>query len=388
VERERALVAELRGLDAATLAARESGAHVLPGSERRERLAAELDETWATIDAPDYVAARRGDALDILGIREVVFGGRPGTTVLSLFLLEDQTALFHADRGGFGVQRVPVGRGAWRDALRRFQRELPGSFGEDLLPPTWEAPLRPLLDAASAHADGASEVVLVPHGEAHALPWGYLAREWPGRPAVTTVPSLGILARLRMRPPAASEGAFVAGNPTGDLPDAEAEAVAVGEALGVDAVLGPSATTDALDTAAPDARTVHLACHAAFDTNSPLDSHVLLSDGHWSARHALGGHLDADLVVLSACETGRYGALAGDEVAGLAQAFLYAGARAVVVSLWRVSDAAAADFMRVFHEIHSSGGARAAAMQRAAEAVRAEREHPWYWAAFALVGDN
>ena len=179
------------------------------------------------------------------------------------------------------------------------------------------------------------------------------------------------------------------GNPTGDLAHAEAEARAVAAALGVKPLLGPAATRAALTTAVGQARLIHLAAHATFDYASPLDAQddFVLADGAWTARDALAARMDADLAILSGCDTGGVEALAGDELAGLSQAFLHAGARALVVSLWPVDDAATARFMRSFHEHRLAGHEITGALAAAAAEIRRTRPHPWFWAGFTAVGD-
>jgi CHAT domain-containing protein len=231
-------------------------------------------------------------------------------------------------------------------------------------------------------AGDAERVVLVPHRQAHAIPWGMLV-DVP----VATVPSLAVLDRVRRRGPNRRAGAAVLGNPTGDLPHAETEAQRVADMLGCDVLLGPAATRAALEEAAGRVASLHIAAHAAYGDESPLDSYVKLHDGRWSAREALGARLDADLVFLSACETALAGALAGEELAGLVQAFLHAGARALVVSLWPVPDAATARLVVGFYERRKAGAQIADALAGAAASLRAELPHPWYWAAFEAVGD-
>jgi CHAT domain-containing protein len=101
--------------------------------------------------------------------------------------------------------------------------------------------------------------------------------------------------------------------------------------------------------------------------------------------------LDCDLVVLSACKTGRGQLVTGEGIVGLARAFLYAGARSVAVSLWDVSDAATAQLMSDFyrHLVASSSGALAL-RQAKLEALRSSRamRHPYYWAPFVIVGTS
>jgi CHAT domain-containing protein len=95
--------------------------------------------------------------------------------------------------------------------------------------------------------------------------------------------------------------------------------------------------------------------------------------------------LQADLVVLSACDTGR-GRITGDGVVGLTRAFLSAGADTVIVSLWQVPDDATAALMVAFYEALAETGDKAAALQQAMVATRAQFPDPRNWSAFVLVG--
>ena len=128
---------------------------------------------------------------------------------------------------------------------------------------------------------------------------------------------------------------------------------------------------------------------------TPPDQATEADDGYLSASEAAQLKLDAEFVVLSACNTaasdGRPG---GEGLSGLARAFFYAGARSVMVSHWEVSDAATTTLITAtFADLdrHSAGdpGVRARALQAGIRAVRAERRwaHPAYWAAFTLVGE-
>lgn len=128
---------------------------------------------------------------------------------------------------------------------------------------------------------------------------------------------------------------------------------------------------------------------------TPPDQATEADDGYLSASEAAQLRLNAEFVVLSACNTaasdGRPG---GEGLSGLARAFFYAGARSVMVSHWEVSDAATTTLITAtFADLdsHAIGdpGVRARALQAGQRAVRAERRwsHPAYWAAFTLVGE-
>jgi len=128
---------------------------------------------------------------------------------------------------------------------------------------------------------------------------------------------------------------------------------------------------------------------------TPPDQATEADDGYLSASEAAQLRLDAEFVVLSACNTAAsHGRPGGEGLSGLARAFFYAGARSVMVSHWEVSDAATTTLITsTFADLDDSRagdpGVRARALQAGVRAVRAERRwaHPAYWAAFTLVGE-
>jgi CHAT domain-containing protein len=143
-------------------------------------------------------------------------------------------------------------------------------------------------------------------------------------------------------------------------------------------------------------RIVHFAAHGVIDLEHPELSGIALSmvdergrsrDGFLSAYEIYRLRLSADLVVLSACETALGREVRGEGVVGLTRAFFHAGARRVLVSLWKVEDQATAELMREFYVGLSSGLPPAEALRRAQDALRQKRQAPHYWAGFVLQGD-
>jgi CHAT domain-containing protein/Tfp pilus assembly protein PilF len=188
------------------------------------------------------------------------------------------------------------------------------------------------------------------------------------------------------------------------------EADAIRARLGAadsDVLMGLQASEAAVKAASAkgllaQARYVHFATHGilGLDTGQP-PALVLSLVGNDGARDEDGGvndgflrldevtrlHLNADLVVLSACETGRGRLYAGEGVIGLARAFLYAGSRGVVCSLWAVDDRETAGFMARLYGGLKDGQAAADALRAAKlEMIRAGKP-PVYWAPFILIGE-
>lgn len=255
--------------------------------------------------------------------------------------------------------------------------------------------------------DGQAPLVLVPHKSMLLVPWAALPdREGKALAELhplAVVPSLGVLRYTGQKAAAAAaSGALVVGNPQmpnwkgqplPQLPGAEAEARAVAAALGQAGtvlLVGAKATESAVRAAAVGKRYLHLASHGVARDDAPGDSFVALAagdqDGLLTAAEVFDLQLRADLVVLSACQTGL-GKISGDGVLGLGRAFLYAGTPRVLVSLWNVPDEPTALLMGAFYAALKAGTPPAEALQQAQLQTRSRFAQPSAWAAFVLVGE-
>ena len=146
-------------------------------------------------------------------------------------------------------------------------------------------------------------------------------------------------------------------------------------------------------------RYVHFATHGYLDTTTPSLSAIVLSlvneqgkaqDGFLRAHDIYNLHLPAELVVLSACETGLGKDVRGEGLDGITRGFMYAGARRVIVSLWNVNDKATAALMkRLYTEMLRDNRTPAAALRAAQiEMLRLRQwQSPYYWAAFVMQGE-
>jgi CHAT domain-containing protein len=146
-------------------------------------------------------------------------------------------------------------------------------------------------------------------------------------------------------------------------------------------------------------RVVHFATHALVNAKHPSLSGLLLSlvdeegkpqDGFLSLNEIYNLNLPADLVMLSACQTAMGKEMRGEGLIGLTRGFMYAGARRVVASLWKVDDAATAELMKRFYRGLFRHGLRPAAALRAAQLEMSQHRlwnQPFYWAGFVLQGE-
>lgn len=184
------------------------------------------------------------------------------------------------------------------------------------------------------------------------------------------------------------------------LPGTKGEVVSISDLFPSDrrrVYLGRAATEDALKRESLiQCRRLHFATHGLIDERFPSRSGILLTldqdpaeDGFLDVEEIAGLEMQCELVVLSACQTGRGRLTGGEGLVGLARAFLYAGARSVVVSLWSVSDISAANFMRRFYRHLAAKETPVASLrQTKLEMIGSDKpeRHPFYWSPFLIVG--
>ena len=285
-----------------------------------------------------------------------------------------------------------------------------GSSGLDSL---WRTPLRQLHQdliapvEASGLLAGKTRLTIVPHAELHYLPFAALLggsgreRFLVERFQLMVTPSASVWLALGSRAPGHSASGILAFAPaTRDLaglaPGSRGDRAAGRKQLSV--VVGTAATEAAFRRDAPGRRVIHLATYGVLNKQNPLFSFVALApdgdnDGRLEVHEVFGLDLAADLVVLSACQTGvGSGALtdvpAGDDWIGLSRAFLSAGAARVMATLWPVQDRASAALMERFYKEYVVGADPGRALAVAQRALLAEpaTASPYYWAGFELVG--
>jgi len=164
--------------------------------------------------------------------------------------------------------------------------------------------------------------------------------------------------------------------------------------------LGEEATEERAKGLGKEVRYVHFACHGLLDERFPLNSALALTvpedpkEGQengllqaWEVFERV--RLDAELVTLSACETGLGKEMGGEGLVGLTRAFQYAGARSVLASLWSVSDESTVGLMKGFYGGLKAGKGKDEALRDAQLGLLkdARTAHPFHWAPFQITGD-
>lgn len=244
-------------------------------------------------------------------------------------------------------------------------------------------------------------ILVVAHGALHYVPFNALhdgSRFLVESYSIRMLPAATVLGFLK---PGRAEkaGALLAfGNPdlgdkTFDLPFAEKEAESVANMIpGSKALLRRNASKRAFLKYSSDFQFLHIASHGTFEADKPLASSLLLApdgtdDGRLTVSDLYSMRVEADLVTLSACDTGLGKIVSGDDVVGLTRGFLYAGTRTIVASLWAVDDRATGELMTAFYQSLAKRVGKREALRSAQIDYLKSRPHPFFWAAFQLTGN-
>ena len=181
------------------------------------------------------------------------------------------------------------------------------------------------------------------------------------------------------------------------LPYAKEEVEMIGRILNTAPLTGRDATKDEVLKRLSSVALIHIAAHGrmekgeiALAPSTPIETQVPKeADYLLKMSDVLNTRLRARLVVLSCCHSGR-GEIKAEGVVGIARAFLGAGARSVLVSLWAIDDEATMEFMKIFYTHLMEGRSASEALNRAMKSMRESDEfrEVKYWAPFVLIGDD
>jgi CHAT domain-containing protein/Tfp pilus assembly protein PilF len=386
---------------------------------------------------PKYATLQYPEPLDLKGVQQAL---NEGTLLLAYSVDEDETYLFAVTKTNLQLYPLKVSDKELHERVKTFRSALAEQkdFVEDACQ-LYDWLIRP----AQAQVDKAQRVLICPDGPLYTLPFAALVKgeieklgnEGNGRgrryfvemKPLHTIVSMTVYAELRKQSSSFNTPTLqhsntptllALGDPAYDatpetvkqdfrkrggkkltrLPNTRKEVEAITNLYGKQAskYLSKEANETVAKQESGKAKILHFACHGVLDNFDPLASALALTpdgkkeDGMLRAYEVIQNmRLNADLVVLSACETGLGKETKNEGIVGLTRAFQYAGAKSVVVSLWNVADVSTTPLMTEFYRQLKSSQSKDEALQAAQLALLRGRDykHPSHWAAFVLVGD-
>jgi len=245
-----------------------------------------------------------------------------------------------------------------------------------------------LLEPLEISKRGRERITIVPYGILHYLPFHLLhdgSRYLIENYEVVTLPSASLITRSS---PRRSSGALIISHSwDGRLPHTLSEAQIVQSLFGGVLHAEDAATRTVLQ--AKPTQLLHIATHGQYRLDQPDLSFLQLADGQLYADDLLQHDLSYELVTLSGCETGQANVAADEELIGIGRGLLYAGAGALILSLWQVADTTTLTLMERLYAALYAGHSKAAALREAQLFILQQdrRLHPAMWGAFQLIGD-
>lgn len=309
-------------------------------------------------------------------------------------------------------QAMEMGTGT--DMMSLSLDGLPVAQSPDHLSQLHQVLINPIADLLPKNAD--ERVIFIPHRELFMVPFPALEGEdgpLIARHTMLTAPSIQLLHYTEQRRkqllqspqkalvvgnpdmPHLSPGIDLPAEPLLPLPGAEQEAVEIASLLDTSPLTGAEATEALVTKRMSKAPVIHLATHGLLEELKHLGFSIpgaialtpstQQNDGLLTTSEILNLDLQAELVVLSACNTG-VGTITGDGVIGLSRALMASGAPSLIVSLWAVPDAPTANLMTEFYTHWQQNPDKAQALRHAMLKTREQHPDPRDWAAFSLMG--
>jgi CHAT domain-containing protein len=344
----------------------------------------------------EFASLQGGAAFGIDEIREVL---TPQTTLLEYYQARGQIYACVLTRERLDV--VPIASAV---IVRKLLRLLQFQLSKVALGPNYLGAKEPPRGATDSHLAElytilvapvrnrlqTEHLVIVPHDLLHYLP--FHALNDGGQALIDTfslsyAPSASVYRLCCMKRPPSEGKALIMGVPDSRAPFIAEEIDAVAKTFpGARVFLGEEASAERLVAYGSTSPFVHIATHAQFRRDNPMFSSVRLGSGPFSVIDLYQLRLSAELVTLSGCSTGLNAIVGGDELLGLVRGLLYAGAAAVLLTLWDTHDVSAAAFMESFYKHLKTSPNKAGAVRLAMLEIRERYPHPYYWAPFTMIG--
>jgi CHAT domain-containing protein len=358
--------------------------------ERLQSQYQQLDAEVAT-HAPRLNHLTRSEPASLATLQKIL--AADGSELIAYLTLDSQLLIWHVSPTTLTLRSVFLPRSELKRKIATLRESLVDpthAYDRNMSHQLYLYLLSPILDQI-----GSKHLVIVPHEDLYYLPFqalyqgtgkGYLGANYE----ITYAPSASILTSLPSAQPLGDPTLLAAADPS--LGFAPSEVKALGDRFTGTILTDKLITESSLKASVAGKQLVHLAVHGSFVADEPLLSYLNLKadsadDGRLTAAEMYGLPLDtARLVALSACETGSIKATHANEVLGMTRGLLFAGADALLLSSWKIDDAATASWMQAFYddvETHTPAHASMTAIKTLAN--NPAFQHPYYWSPFLLV---
>jgi len=338
-------------------------------------------------------------------------------TMVEYFVAKEKTFIFTVTKDRINVAEISISRKSLFSQVNQLRLSITNNDNENsqiIAEKLYEELIAPVYKYLKS-----SELIVVPHSVLHYLPYSALVHKGKyliENYTLTYLPSATVMKYISLGTENSQKSILAVGNPylgkpELDLPAAEYEVKQIKEIYpSTQIFLKKDANRTNISSGINDKRIIHFASHGEYNELFPLQSALRLSpvgadDGRLTTTDILSFNLSAEMVVMSACQTGLGKLTMGDEVIGLNRAFLFAGASSVVSSLWNVNDEITALLMSHFYR-NIQTMSKSEALQKAQLAILKSRvkdnrersikfqnksknidpSHPFFWAAFVLTG--
>lgn len=313
-----------------------------------------------------------------------------GTVILEYYISDNHLILFQVRNNKVRAVEIPIDLDKIRYLADRFRKDIINRRDNAAV----AKQLYDYLIAPAKEIVAANHLIIIPHGPLHYLPFQALYdgnRYLIERYAISYAPSATVLKFTEAKAAMGNNRMLIAGNPTLDLAFAEKEAKSIAAIFPDTTLLSRKKATESyIKGHGGEFDFIHLATHGEYNETMPLQSRILLgsddkNDGFLTMAELFSLKWQADLVSLSACETGLSKHKSGDELIGLQRGLMFAGTRSVLSSLWPVDDEATGVLMTAFYK-HLKTLPKRKALQKAQVETMQAFGHPYFWAAFNLSG--
>lgn len=356
----------------------------------------ELNKLYDDLEklVPEYVDLRRGKSLTMKSIKSLLRRMEGNRAFVEYYITTNKVFVFIMKTQDTKpmVKQIDIDTNLILQSLNKYDSEVVHYYAMEGIKETWYEKIVCIVKPVLDEVKGCKIAYFVLHKLLHYIPFHAILID--GNRLIEYIPvaftpSLSVLIYSQgdeSEPKSCLSIGYTKNE--NEREDFEGEAEIVAKIYKSEPHIGIKATSSLLRNVTEDL--VHISCHAKFDVSKPLNSGLQLFDGLLTVGKIFGMKINTYLIVLSACETGMNKYMYGDEMIGLTRSMLYAGARSLIVSLWRVDGLSTRIFMEhVHHHIKKYGfegiSIEKAIQQAQIEMLKSNYRHPYYWAPFIVI---